>query len=39
MGCVELNAGGGGVDTPILRVNRKLGFEIEPAWITFASRR
>lgn len=39
MGCVELNAGGGGVDTPILHVNRKLGFEIEPAWITFASRR
>ena len=37
-GCVALNAGGG-VDTPILRVNRKLGFEIEPAWITLASRR
>lgn len=39
LGCQELNAGGGGVDTPILRVNRKLGFEIEPAWITFASLR
>jgi GNAT superfamily N-acetyltransferase len=39
MGCVELNTGGGGVDTPMLRVNRKLGFEIEPAWITLASRR
>lgn len=38
-GCTELNAGGGGMDTPILHVNRKLGFEIEPAWITFASRR
>lgn len=39
LGCQELNAGGGGVDTPMLRVNRKLGFEIEPAWITSASRR
>ena len=39
LGCQELNAGGGGVDTPMLRVNRKLGFAIEPAWITFASRR
>jgi mycothiol synthase len=39
LGCQELNAGGGGADTPILRVIRKLGFEIEPAWITFASRR
>lgn len=39
IGCRELNAGGGGVDTPILRVNRKLGFETEPAWITFASLR
>lgn len=39
MGYVDLNAGGGGINTPMLRVNRKLGFEIEPAWITFASRR
>ena len=39
MGCWELNAGGGGVETPMVRVNRKLGFQIEPAWITFASRR
>lgn len=39
MGCVALNTGGGGVDTAMQRVNRKLGFEIEPAWITFASRR
>lgn len=39
IGCTELNAGGGGVDTAMQRVNRKLGFEIEPAWITFASRR
>lgn len=38
LGCRELNAGGGGVDTPMLRVNRKLGFEIEPAWITFAKK-
>lgn len=39
MGCRDLNAGGGGTDTPMLRVNRKLGFEIEPAWITFSSPR
>ena len=38
MGCVDLSAGGGGVDTPILRVSRRLGFDIEPAWITFARR-
>jgi hypothetical protein len=34
-----MNAGGGGVDTAMMRVNRKLGFEIEPAWLTFVSER
>lgn len=38
LGGAEMNAGGGGRDTPMMRVVRKLGFEIEPAWITFASR-
>ncbi|HEX7022421.1 MAG TPA: GNAT family N-acetyltransferase [Trueperaceae bacterium] len=31
-----LNEGGAGTGTPIMRVNQKLGFEIEPAWITLA---
>ncbi len=39
LGCRDLNAGGGGVNTSMLRVSRKLGFTIEPAWITFASER
>jgi GNAT superfamily N-acetyltransferase len=33
--CLEANAGGGGGDGAMQRVNRRLGFEIEPAWITF----
>ena len=37
LGGHDLGAGGGGVDTPMIRVNRKLGFDIEPAWITFSS--
>ncbi len=39
LGHTSLNSGGAGTDTPILRVNRALGFEIEPAWLTLASRR
>jgi GNAT superfamily N-acetyltransferase len=39
LGCLDMNAGGGGVDTAMMRVNRKLGFEIEPAWLTFVSER
>jgi GNAT superfamily N-acetyltransferase len=39
LGYLDMNAGGGGVDTPMMRVNRKLGFEIEPAWLTFVSER
>jgi GNAT superfamily N-acetyltransferase len=35
LGCSNLNTGGGGSDTPMMRINRKVGFEIEPAWITF----
>lgn len=38
LGFSDLNAGGGGTDTPILRVKRKLGYAIEPAWITFVRR-
>jgi GNAT superfamily N-acetyltransferase len=37
-GHVHVNSGGAGTDTPILRVNRALGFEIEPAWLTLAQR-
>ncbi len=39
LGHTHVNSGGAGTDTPILRVNRALGFEIEPAWLTLASRR
>ena len=38
-GYTHINSGGAGTDTPILRVNRALGFDIEPAWLTLASRR
>jgi len=37
-GHVHVNSGGAGTDTPILRVNRALGFDIEPAWLTLARR-
>ncbi len=39
LGHAHVNSGGAGTDTPIIRVNRALGFEIEPAWLTLASRR
>ena len=39
LGHAHVNSGGAGTDTPILRVNRALGFDIEPAWLTLASRR
>lgn len=39
LGFLDLNAAGAGVDTPILTVKRKLGYVIEPAWITFAKDR
>ena len=32
----EVNAGGAGTNAPILKVIRRLGFEVEPAWITLA---
>lgn len=38
-GHTHVNSGGAGTDTPILRVNRALGYEIEPAWLTLASKR
>ena len=37
LGYLDLNAAGAGVDTPILAVARKLGYVIEPAWITFGN--
>ncbi len=39
LGHTHINSGGAGADTPILRVNRALGYDIEPAWLTLASRR
>ena len=39
LGHTHINSGGAGTDTPILRVNRALGFNIEPAWLTLASHR
>ena len=39
LGHTHINSGGAGTDTPILRVNRALGYDIEPAWLTLASRR
>ncbi len=39
LGHVHINSGGAGTDTPILHVNRALGFDLEPAWLTLASRR
>ncbi len=39
LGHTHINSGSAGTDTPILRVNRALGFDIEPAWLTLASRR
>lgn len=37
LGGHKLGTGGGGNDTPMIRVIRKLSFDIEPAWITFSS--
>ena len=37
LGHTHINSGGAGTDTPILRVNRTLGFDIEPAWLTLSS--
>lgn len=38
LGFSDLNAGGGGADTPCLALKRKLGYLIEPAWLTFVRR-
>ena len=32
----EVNAGGAGTNAPMLKVIRRLGFDVEPAWITLA---
>lgn len=39
LGHTHVNSGGAGTDTPILRVNRALGYDIEPAWLTLSSKR
>ena len=33
-----LNTGGAGDNLPMLALNRRLGFDIEPAWVTFVKR-
>ena len=38
LGHTHINSGGAGTDTPILHVNRALGYDIEPAWLTLAKR-
>lgn len=38
LGHTHINSGGAGTDTPILHVNRALGYEVEPAWLTLARR-
>ena len=38
LGHTQINSGGAGTDTPILHVNRALGYDIEPAWLTLARR-
>ena len=38
LGHTHINSGGAGTDTPILHVNRALGYDIEPAWLTLARR-
>lgn len=35
-GFEEVNMGGGGANAPMLKVIRRLGFDVEPAWVTFA---
>lgn len=35
-GYTEVNGGGAGANAPMLKVIRRLGFDVEPAWITFA---
>ena len=39
LGHTHVNSGGAGTDTPIIRVNRALGYDIEPAWLTLSSKR
>ena len=33
-----LNPGGAGANTPMLELNTRLGFDIEPAWLTWAKK-
>jgi GNAT superfamily N-acetyltransferase len=39
LGCRALDAGGGSADAAAMRLVHRLGFELTPAWITFARRR
>src|SRR5690606_39015489 len=35
-GFEEVNGGGAGTNAPMLKIVRRIGFDVEPAWITFA---
>lgn len=39
LGATEIGTGGGGRDSPMKRLNRKLGFRVGPEWITLISKR
>ncbi len=39
LGAIEIGTGGGGVDSPMKRLNQKLGFNVGPQWVTLISTR
>lgn len=39
LGATETGTGGGGTDSPMKRLNQKLGYKVEPDWVTLISRR
>ncbi len=38
LGHTHISSGGAGTDIPMLHVNRALGYDVEPAWLTLARR-
>lgn len=39
LGATQIGTGGGGTDSPMKRLNQKLGFKIGPEWVTLISKR
>lgn len=39
LGATEVDNGGGGTDSTMRRINERLGFVVEPAWITYLRER